>query len=236
MSVSFALSRARGRARTLLTGGVMAGALVGSLAVPLTPAQATSYPAPGPAERAHPHLKLGATGHAVKWVQQRLDVQPETGYYGIRTRSAVRDFQRAHDMPVTWHVGNRMWRTLGVPGYHRSFGSKVLRTARALRGIPYVYGGTTPSGFDCSGFTGYVFARHGVSLPRVASDQYAATRHISRSNARRGDLVAFPGSGGIYHIGIYAGHNRIWHSPRTGSTVHRERIWTSNVLFGRVRH
>jgi len=235
------------RARTTVTGGVAAGVLVGSLALPLTVSTGTAAataPLAAAASSSHPYLDLGSTGPTVTWLQRKLHVYPHSGYFWTLTRAAVKEFQSQQDLPRTGHVGRATWgaldATFGPRHHHRrqahGFYRGVMRTARHLQGVPYVYGGTSPRGFDCSGYTRYVFARHGVSLPRVASDQYAATRHISRSQAHRGDLVAFPGSGGIYHIGIYAGHNHIWHSPYTGSYVHRERIWTSNVLFGRVRH
>lgn len=111
---------------------------------------------------------------------------------------------------------------------------KVMRTAHSLKGVPYVYGGSTPSGFDCSGFTMYVYRKVGVTLTHSATAQMYKARRISRSNARRGDLVFFRSGSRAYHVGIYAGRNRVLHSPRPGQVVHRTRIWTSNVTFGRV--
>lgn len=60
-------------------------------------------------------------------------------------------------------------------------------------------------------------------------------KHIKRSNARRGDLVFFYDNGGVYHVAIFAGRGRVWHAPHSGTRVHRQHIWTSNVFFGRVR-
>ncbi|MFS7259238.1 NlpC/P60 family protein [Carnobacterium divergens] len=82
--------------------------------------------------------------------------------------------------------------------------SNLQAIANPLQGIPYLWGGTTTNGFDCSGFTQYVFARAGISIPRVASAQYAASTKVS--NPQPGDLVFFSQSGGeIDHVGIYAG-------------------------------
>jgi cell wall-associated NlpC family hydrolase len=111
---------------------------------------------------------------------------------------------------------------------------KVMRTGNSLKGVPYRYGGTTPRGFDCSGFTSYVYRKAGVSLPHSASGQRAKARRISRGQARPGDLVFFHGRGGVYHVGIYAGGNRTLHSPRPGGRVSTVRIWSGNVSFGRV--
>ena len=86
-------------------------------------------------------------------------------------------------------------------------------------GIAYRYGGTTPRGFDCSGFTQYVFRQVGVTLPRTADQQLRATTRISRSQARAGDLVFFLSGGSAYHLGIYLGNGKMIDSPRRGSVV-----------------
>jgi cell wall-associated NlpC family hydrolase len=113
-------------------------------------------------------------------------------------------------------------------------GSSALALAARYVGIPYVYGGTTPSGFDCSGFTQYVFNLLGFSLPRTVDEQLSATTRISRSQAVAGDLVFILSGGVTTHVGIYAGGNLMYDSPRTGESISLRSIWTSNVLFGRV--
>ena len=112
--------------------------------------------------------------------------------------------------------------------------AKVMRTGKALRGVPYRYGGSTPRGFDCSGFTSYVYRKVGVRLPHSATGQMRKAHRISRSKARKGDLVFFRSGSRAYHVGIYAGGNKVLHSPRPGQRVHTSRIWTRNVTFGRV--
>jgi cell wall-associated NlpC family hydrolase len=116
-------------------------------------------------------------------------------------------------------------------------GRLVIAVAARYRGIRYVAGGTSPgSGFDCSGYTRYVFSRLGISIPRVSRAQYSSMVHISRAQAVPGDLVFFHSSSGrVYHAAIYAGANTVWHSPYPGKRVMRERIWTSAVYFARVR-
>ncbi len=116
----------------------------------------------------------------------------------------------------------------GSPG-SAEFGAKVLSIAAKYEGIMYVYGGTTPSGFDCSGFVGYVYRQVGISLPRTSSAQRAATTRISRSEAVPGDLVFLPG-----HVGIYAGDGMMWDSPRTGRSIGKHEIYSSSATFGRV--
>ena len=113
-------------------------------------------------------------------------------------------------------------------------GDRILDTASQYAGVPYVYGGTTPAGFDCSGFTGYVMRQVGVSLPRTANAQKSASTPVSRSQAVPGDLVFFSSGGRAYHVGIYAGCNQMWDAPRSGKPVQLRSIWSSAVTFGRV--
>jgi cell wall-associated NlpC family hydrolase len=112
-------------------------------------------------------------------------------------------------------------------------GSAVLAIAARYVGTPYVYGGTTPHGFDCSGFTGYVYRQLGVHLPRTANQQMGATRRIARSQARPGDLVFFVSGGRAYHVGIYAGGGKMYDAPHTGARVSKRAIWSAAVVFGR---
>lgn len=94
-----------------------------------------------------------------------------------------------------------------------SLSSTIAYGARFL-GTPYVWGGTTPSGFDCSGFTSYVYRNAvGKSIPRTSGAQYAASKKISKSQLQVGDLVFFNTSGGgVSHVSIYAGNNKLLHA------------------------
>ena len=89
-------------------------------------------------------------------------------------------------------------------------GSAILAFARQYLGYPYVYGGASPSGFDCSGFTTYVYKHFGVSLSRTAAGQASNGRAVKRSELQVGDLVMFCSP--INHVGIYAGNNQIIHA------------------------
>lgn len=98
--------------------------------------------------------------------------------------------------------------------------SDVISYAKNFIGTRYVYGGRSPSGFDCSGFVGYVYEKFGVSLPRTSSAQYNATTRVSKANLQAGDLVFFTNGGrGVGHVGIYVGNNQFIHSPSAGRTV-----------------
>ncbi|MGG3562786.1 NlpC/P60 family protein [Neobacillus rhizosphaerae] len=95
--------------------------------------------------------------------------------------------------------------------------SSVIAIAERYLGVPYVWGGTTPSGFDCSGLTSYVFRQVGINLPRVSRDQQNFGKRISPSDVQPGDLV-FRGSP-AYHVGIYIGGGQYIHAPQTGDVV-----------------
>jgi cell wall-associated NlpC family hydrolase len=112
-------------------------------------------------------------------------------------------------------------------------GEKVIDIANNYGGVPYARGGTTPSGFDCSGYTSYVFAQMGISLPRVAAAQYNWADKISASDRKPGDLMFWSGGGGIYHVAIYAGDGKMWDATRPGRSVAKIGIWGS-PMYGRV--
>ena len=117
--------------------------------------------------------------------------------------------------------------TIGFPGTSSS-AARVLGTADDYLGTRYVWGGTTPSGFDCSGFTQYVFARHGVSLPRTSRQQAQVGTSITPDwrAVNAGDLVMFADDGRISHVAIYAGRNRIIHSTSSGGGVRYDDLST----------
>lgn len=132
--------------------------------------------------------------------------------------------------------GRHRVRRAGRPGLE----ARALRIAKAQEGKPYVYGASGPGAFDCSGLTSYAFHLAGFSaLPRTAAAQAAFVRHIPRSAMRPGDLVFFYGSGGVYHVGLYAGtsHGRrlVLNAPHPGQSVHVEPMWTDAWFPGTLR-
>ena len=112
--------------------------------------------------------------------------------------------------------------------------SGVVGIAMQYLGIPYVYGGASPSGFDCSGFVMYVFGQVGVSLPHNAAAQYGYGMPVARDQLQPGDLVFFNGLG---HVGIYVGGGSFIHSPHTGDVVKISTLsgWYASTWVGARR-
>lgn len=111
-----------------------------------------------------------------------------------------------------------------------SSASGIVAIAQRYLGVPYVWGGTTPGGFDCSGLTQYVYAQAGISIPRTATAQAAAMRHVS--NPQPGDLVVF-GSPAT-HIGIYVGPGQMIAAPRPGTVVRLQPIYATPTAYLRA--
>lgn len=106
-------------------------------------------------------------------------------------------------------------------------GYAIAGTALSMRGVPYRNGGADPSGFDCSGLVAYVFARHGLRLPRSVSDQYKAGTSVS-GHLEPGDLVFFTTTGpGASHVGISLGGDEFVHAPSSSGEVRVERLGAS---------
>ncbi len=114
----------------------------------------------------------------------------------------------------------------------------VTSTALGLRGVPFVEGGTTPSGFDCSGFTSYVFQQHGVALPRLAADQYRVGSAIDPDAIEAGDLLFFTTvAPGASHVALAIGGDEFVHAPSERGQVRVERLsssyWSRRFLGAR---
>ncbi|MFD6177419.1 MULTISPECIES: C40 family peptidase [unclassified Isoptericola] len=108
-------------------------------------------------------------------------------------------------------------------------GSAIVSIAMRYVGVPYVSGGSSPSGFDCSGLTQYVYAQVGINLPRTSSAQRYAGTVVSASAAKPGDLIWTPG-----HVAIYAGNGMQIDAPKPGDVVKYRAIWQSSPTFIRV--
>jgi len=120
----------------------------------------------------------------------------------------------------------------GKPISVRCSADEMIAYAKEYLGVPYVYGGTTPDGFDCSGFTQYVVAHFGGCLPHSSSEQYYYGISVERENLQTGDLVFFEASEdpmNIGHVGIYIGDGEFIHAPQPGENIKISSL--SNVYF-----
>lgn len=154
----------------------------------------------------------------------RFGLSFHVGVNGSRNRSASRRSSRRAELPS----GESVARYPASTTVSRS-AARVLGTADRYLGTPHVYGGSTPDGFDCSGFTQYVFAEHGVRLPRTAREQAQVGMSVPAEwrAIAPGDLVMFADGGPISHVAIYAGHNRIIHSSSSGGGVRYDDLSTN---------
>ncbi|WP_342433029.1 NlpC/P60 family protein [Neobacillus sp. FSL H8-0543] len=118
-----------------------------------------------------------------------------------------------------------------------SIGETVSNVALSVKGVPYSWGGTTTSGFDCSGLVNYAYKQAGVSLPRTSADLYNYGQVVSKGNLTEGDLVFFSTyKAGPSHVGIYLSDNQFIHASNSGVTVDSltSRYW-SGAYYGAKR-
>ena len=161
------------------------------------------------------------------------------GVFGAGTEQAVRSYQGAHGLDTDGIVGPSTFYALtgqqlptgpirrfgngdynGVPRVQNSEATHILDIANQYIGVPYVFGGSTPSGFDCSGFTRYVYSAAGIDLPRAADAQYDVGESVSMANLEPGDLVFFSTyEAGISHVGIYIGNHQFINAASDGVSV-----------------
>lgn len=192
-------------------------------------------------------IRLGDQGNEVAEIQGQLaqlgyDLQAD-GDYGPATEEAVKAFQRSKGLEADGLVGEVTYRALlgkSLPEISRSsnyVSRRVVQNAMAYMGVPYVFGGSTPSGFDCSGFVMYVFRGAGISLPRTADVQYEVGTPVEKSELRAGDLVFFTTyTYGPSHVGISLGGDKFIHaSSSKGVTIDtlNRGYWISTYIGAR---
>ena len=167
--------------------------------------------------------QVGDKGWKVKQAQQylqKLGFEPgETdGRFTKSTRKALRKFQKKYKLKETGNLDNATYEELKWQAEAKDYGgnvasTKILKTAAQYKGVPYVFGGTTPNGFDCSGYVQYVFAKNGIRLTRTADTQALEGKFVSKKSLKPGDLVFFTTyEPGASHVGIYAGNNQFWNA------------------------
>jgi cell wall-associated NlpC family hydrolase len=148
--------------------------------------------------------------------------------------------QEIRVLPPRAAAGPEIAASPAPPGFPdvNAAGLAVARTAESLLGLPYREGGALPDGFDCSGLVNYVFARHGVAVPRDVRRQALAGAAVAPGDLAPGDLVFFSTTGvGPTHVGIAIGGGQFIHAPKTGDVVRVESMsagyWTSRFVAAR---
>jgi cell wall-associated NlpC family hydrolase len=120
----------------------------------------------------------------------------------------------------------------------RAGGYEISGTALSLRGTPYKNGGTDRQGFDCSGLVWFVFAQHGIQVPRTVGEQYRAGGEVQAADLQAGDLVFFSTTApGASHVGIAVGGDSFVHAPTSSGVVRVERLgapyWSTRFIGAR---
>lgn len=177
-------------------------------------------------------LRVGSRGGTVASIQRIVGAYPD-GVFGPRTRAAVQRWQSANGLVADGIVGPLTSRAMGLTGSssQASDTSGVLAYAQQYTGITYRWGGTSPAtGFDCSGYTQFVFAKIGVELPRTAEAQRQFATPVS--DPRPGDLVFWGAP--AWHMAIYAGDGMIYDSGRTGYSTQKRQMFPGVTSYGRV--
>ncbi len=140
----------------------------------------------------------------------------------VKENSSLLDLSTNNIIPVT------------LPSDISEEAKAIILEAEKYLGVPYLWGGTTPDGFDCSGYMQYIFASKNISIPRVSQDQQSFSTKISMSEIKPGDLV-FNKASDSTHVGMYIGNDMYIHAPHTGDVVKISQLSTSNMKYaGRI--
>ena len=177
-------------------------------------------------------LRQGDRGEQVQWIQERLEdlgyeVGEADGVFGEETRQAIVQFQVSRGLDADGVVGVGTFYALqqrqAAVEVNRGFGrrgAQIVQMAQQYMGTPYAWGGSSPGGFDCSGFIYYIYSQFGISLPRMSDGQFEVGRAISGDNLLPGDLVFFTTyEPGASHVGIYLGGGRFIHASSAAGEV-----------------
>jgi cell wall-associated NlpC family hydrolase len=182
-------------------------------------------------------LRTGSSGPAVVTLQSELNtagysVGATDGVFGPLTAQGVVRFQAANGLTSDGIVGPATEGAL----QHQTKTDAIIATAKAYIGTPYFWGGTTPAGFDCSGFVQYVFVQNGITLKRVSIDQSKNGNEVTYSNLQPGDLMFFSMSENsiVSHVGIYIGGGQFIGSENSGvRIVTLDQYWVVRFVVAR---
>ena len=192
-------------------------------------------------------FRVGDHGEEIAEIQGQLvllgyDVMAD-GTFGAATVDAIKNFQKSCGIKADGLIGPATYSALlgkDMPDLSHNAGylaGSIVSASMNYIGVPYVFGGTSPYGFDCSGYVQYVFAKAGISIPRTADVQYEFGTPISTTDLVSGDLVFFSTyTYGASHVGIYLGDNNFIHaSSSRGVTIDSlgSSYWSSHYIGAR---
>ncbi len=166
---------------------------------------------------------IGDHGWKIREAQHKLKLlgykpDNEDGHFTKDMSKQLKKFQRHAKLKRTGKLDQQTYDALGwavfdKTGIQKIKAKDILSTASKYKGVPYVFGGTTPRGFDCSGYVQYVFKQRGADLTRTADTQFEEGVSLSRRQLKPGDLVFFSTyEAGASHVGIYAGNHQFWNA------------------------
>jgi murein DD-endopeptidase / murein LD-carboxypeptidase len=183
----------------------------------------------------------------LKVAQQKLQVlglssEKPSGQMTESTSTALKSFQKQHKLQANGKLDDATyrkltWEAFTKEGIAKVQGRDIVSRAAKYKGVPYVFGGTTPKGFDCSGYVQYVFKDCKAKLPRLADEQALEGVFVTQKQLRPGDLVFFTTyTAGASHVGIYAGNGKFWSASSSRGVVLsslKEEYWKSRYYGAR---
>ena len=167
--------------------------------------------------------EVGDSGWKVREAQRKLrllgyEVEDQQGHFTKEMSRQLKKFQRHAKLKADGKLDEKTYEALGwgvfdKTGIQKIQARDILSTAARYKGVPYYFGGTTPRGFDCSGYVQYVFRQRGAQLTRTADTQFLEGMSLRKSQLKPGDLVFFSTyEAGASHVGIYAGNGQFWNA------------------------
>lgn len=181
-------------------------------------------------EKQQSKVQVQQSNWRLKVAQQKLQVlgfsdERPSGRMTEATSTALKSFQKQHKLKADGELNDATyhkltWEAFAKEGIPKVKGKEIVSRAAKYKGVPYVFGGTTTKGFDCSGYVQYVFKDCKAKLPRLADEQALQGIFVTQKQLRPGDLVFFTTyAAGASHVGIYAGDGQFWSASSSKGVI-----------------
>lgn len=198
-------------------------------------------------EKQQSKVQVQQSNWRLKVAQQKLQVlgfsdERPSGRMTEATSSALKSFQKQHKLKADGELNDATyhkltWEAFAKEGIPKVKGKEIVSRAAKYKGVPYVFGGTTTKGFDCSGYVQYVFKDCKAKLPRLADEQALQGIFVTQKQLRPGDLVFFTTyAPGASHVGIYAGDGQFWSASSSKGVILsslKEEYWKQRYFGAR---